>query len=100
MIALLIIIFLQPGGDPLVLCFVDFVSPAHAATAMDALQGELTFSLSLVAILEYWNYTSEFQMNLISSTVVISVLLCHMWNCLFSWRLGIVLYDFSKREAA
>lgn len=27
------------GGDPLVLCFVDFVSPAHAATAMDALQG-------------------------------------------------------------
>ncbi|CAK9151570.1 unnamed protein product [Ilex paraguariensis] len=29
------------GGDPLVFCFVDFVSPAHAATAMDALQGEL-----------------------------------------------------------
>lgn len=27
------------GGDPLVLCFVDFLSPAHAATAMDALQG-------------------------------------------------------------
>ncbi|XP_052184135.1 protein MATERNALLY EXPRESSED GENE 5-like isoform X2 [Diospyros lotus] len=27
------------GGEPLVLCFVDFVSPAHAATAMDALQG-------------------------------------------------------------
>ncbi|XP_034710970.1 protein MATERNALLY EXPRESSED GENE 5-like isoform X3 [Vitis riparia] len=31
------------GGDPLVLCFVDFVSPAHAATAMDALQGVLRF---------------------------------------------------------
>lgn len=31
---------LQPGGDPLILCFVDFVSPAHAATAMDALQGQ------------------------------------------------------------
>lgn len=29
----------HPGGDPLVLCFVDFQSPAHAATAMDALQG-------------------------------------------------------------
>lgn len=29
----------RPGGDPLVLCFVDFLSPAHAATAMDALQG-------------------------------------------------------------
>uniref|UniRef100_A0A803L2G1 RRM domain-containing protein n=1 Tax=Chenopodium quinoa TaxID=63459 RepID=A0A803L2G1_CHEQI len=27
------------GGDPLVLCFVDFLSPAHAATALDALQG-------------------------------------------------------------
>ncbi|PSS32976.1 RNA-binding protein [Actinidia chinensis var. chinensis] len=27
------------GGDPMVLCFVDFASPAHAATAMDALQG-------------------------------------------------------------
>ncbi|WMV34044.1 hypothetical protein MTR67_027429 [Solanum verrucosum] len=27
------------GGDPLILCFVDFVSPLHAATAMDALQG-------------------------------------------------------------
>ncbi|TXG48568.1 hypothetical protein EZV62_024443 [Acer yangbiense] len=30
----------HPGGDPLILCFVDFVSPAHAATALDALQGE------------------------------------------------------------
>lgn len=28
-----------PDGDPLILCFVDFVSPAHAATALDALQG-------------------------------------------------------------
>ncbi|KAF8413371.1 hypothetical protein HHK36_001352 [Tetracentron sinense] len=27
------------GGEPLVLCFVDFATPAHAATAMDALQG-------------------------------------------------------------
>ncbi|KGN57648.1 RNA-binding protein 2 isoform X2 [Cucumis sativus] len=27
------------GRDPVVLGFVDFVSPAHAATAMDALQG-------------------------------------------------------------
>ncbi|XP_037492684.1 RNA-binding protein 2 isoform X2 [Jatropha curcas] len=33
----------RPGGDPLVLCFVDFLSPAHAATAMDALQGLLLF---------------------------------------------------------
>ncbi|GMP70649.1 hypothetical protein CsSME_00029417 [Camellia sinensis var. sinensis] len=31
----------RSGDDPLVLCFVDFVSPAHAATAKDALQGEL-----------------------------------------------------------
>lgn len=35
---------MQPGGDPLVLCFVDFLSPAHAATAMDALQGECVHS--------------------------------------------------------
>ncbi|XP_009599059.1 RNA-binding protein 2-like isoform X2 [Nicotiana tomentosiformis] len=27
------------GGDPLILCFVDFVTPLHAAAAMDALQG-------------------------------------------------------------
>lgn len=27
------------GGDPLILCFVDFASPIHAAAAMDALQG-------------------------------------------------------------
>ncbi|XP_022878568.1 RNA-binding protein 1-like isoform X3 [Olea europaea var. sylvestris] len=32
----------RSGGDALVLCFVDFVSPAHAATAMDALQGLTT----------------------------------------------------------
>ncbi|XP_059628992.1 RNA-binding protein 2-like isoform X2 [Cornus florida] len=32
------------GGDPLVLCFVDFASPAHAATAMDALQGRCCVS--------------------------------------------------------
>lgn len=30
---------MQPGGDPLVLCFVDFESPAHAASVKDALQG-------------------------------------------------------------
>ncbi|KAL3373975.1 hypothetical protein AABB24_005773 [Solanum stoloniferum] len=29
----------HPGGHPFVLCFVDFMSPAHAATAMDTLQG-------------------------------------------------------------
>ncbi|XP_052877257.1 nuclear speckle RNA-binding protein A-like isoform X2 [Gossypium arboreum] len=27
------------GGDPIKLCFVDFLSPSHAATSMDALQG-------------------------------------------------------------
>uniref|UniRef100_M1BLA1 Nucleic acid binding protein n=1 Tax=Solanum tuberosum TaxID=4113 RepID=M1BLA1_SOLTU len=29
----------HPGGHPFVLCFVDFMSPPHAATAMDTLQG-------------------------------------------------------------
>ena len=39
--------FVQPGGDPLVLCFVDFLSPAHAATAMEALQGKVSYSFML-----------------------------------------------------
>ena len=30
----------------MVLCFVDFASPAHAATAMDALQGELDLRIT------------------------------------------------------
>lgn len=29
----------HPGGNQFVLCFVDFLNPAHAATAMDTLQG-------------------------------------------------------------
>ncbi|WCJ32468.1 RNA-binding protein 1 [Euphorbia peplus] len=29
----------RPGGDPLILCFVDFLSPVHATIALDALQG-------------------------------------------------------------
>lgn len=32
-------------GDPIILCFVDFVSPACAATAMSALQGNDKFHL-------------------------------------------------------
>lgn len=39
---------MQSKGDALVLCFVDFLSPAHAATAMDALQGELDVLISSV----------------------------------------------------
>jgi hypothetical protein len=31
---------LQPGGDPHVLCFVDFDNPAQATIALEALQGE------------------------------------------------------------
>lgn len=46
---------MQPGGDPLVLCFVDFVSPAHAATAMDALQGKIfSFILVMTASCMFW----------------------------------------------
>lgn len=30
---------MQRGGDPIILCFVDFINPACAATAMSALQG-------------------------------------------------------------
>ncbi|KAL0798083.1 hypothetical protein Bca101_053257 [Brassica carinata] len=35
----------QRNGDPFVLCFVDFENPACAATARNALQGSLRFSL-------------------------------------------------------
>lgn len=39
---------MQRGGDPIILCFVDFANPACAATAMNALQGIcLSPSLSL-----------------------------------------------------
>lgn len=31
---------MQRGGDPLILCFVDFANAACAATAMSALQGD------------------------------------------------------------
>lgn len=32
-------LLLQPGGDQVVLCFVDFTDMRSAATAMEALQG-------------------------------------------------------------
>jgi hypothetical protein len=35
--------FLQPGGDPHVLCFVDFDNPAQATIALEALQGETSY---------------------------------------------------------
>ncbi|CAD6337914.1 unnamed protein product [Miscanthus lutarioriparius] len=31
--------FREPGGDPIVLCFVDFAEPTQSAIAMEALQG-------------------------------------------------------------
>ncbi|KAL4393240.1 hypothetical protein HN51_046414 [Arachis hypogaea] len=40
------------GGDPLILCFVDFANPACATTAMNALQGSI-YCLSMN------NYTKE-----------------------------------------
>lgn len=51
-------LLLQAGGDPLILCFVDFVSPAHAATAMDALQGQidLTFKFSQTCIIVHLRF--------------------------------------------
>ena len=34
---------MQPGGDPHVLCFVDFDNPAQATIALEALQGDNTY---------------------------------------------------------
>nr|XP_051199096.1 protein MATERNALLY EXPRESSED GENE 5-like [Lolium perenne] len=31
----------HPGGDPIVLCFVDFANAAQAAVSMEALQGKI-----------------------------------------------------------
>ncbi|XLR07401.1 hypothetical protein HN51_062303, partial [Arachis hypogaea] len=45
------------GGDPLILCFVDFANPACAATTMSALQGLCCMLLSsmhlLVGVVSY-----------------------------------------------
>jgi len=38
---------MQRGGDPIILCFVDFVNPECAATAMSALQGDDFVFLSI-----------------------------------------------------
>ncbi|XP_055829810.1 RNA-binding protein 1-like isoform X2 [Solanum dulcamara] len=43
------------GGDPLILCFVDFASPPHAATAMDALQGRGRATFVTFRKLQYVN---------------------------------------------
>lgn len=45
---------MQPGRDPVVLGFVDFVSPAHAATAMDALQGVLAALIINFFTVVFW----------------------------------------------
>ncbi|KAG8381108.1 hypothetical protein BUALT_Bualt06G0088100 [Buddleja alternifolia] len=44
----------HPGGDPLVLCFVDFQSPAHAATTMDAIQD--IASLDCIYLIVEWEH--------------------------------------------
>ena len=41
--------FLQPGGDPLILCFVDFSTASQAAVALEALQGEMNI-INIVSI--------------------------------------------------
>nr|DAD22574.1 TPA_asm: hypothetical protein HUJ06_024037 [Nelumbo nucifera] len=42
------------GGDPLILCFVDFTTPACAATALNALQGDV------ISLLTIFNYSGSF----------------------------------------
>ncbi|CAL5386488.1 unnamed protein product [Camellia sinensis] len=46
------------GGDPLVLCFVDFVSPACAATALSALQDAITW-MSMIQNLHACDYSFQ-----------------------------------------
>lgn len=48
---------MQRGGDPLILCFVDFTDPACAATALSALQGDhFSHSFHLSCELAYWHF--------------------------------------------
>jgi len=73
----------QPGGDPLVLCFVDFLSPAHAATAMDALQGELNM-LYIFSPLGSFSLMYQFSgpLYLLLSNVSFSMLVFNfLYNC-------------------
>lgn len=41
--------FMQPGGDPLILCFVDFSTASQAAVALEALQGEMNM-INIISI--------------------------------------------------
>ncbi|RRT61168.1 hypothetical protein B296_00016909 [Ensete ventricosum] len=43
--------FVQPGADPLVLCFVDFATTAQAAIALEALQGDNDIFKSLIHLI-------------------------------------------------
>ncbi|XP_061956349.1 RNA-binding protein 1-like isoform X1 [Populus nigra] len=73
----------HPGGDPLVLCFVDFLSPAHAATAMDALQGELNM-LYIFSPLGSFSLMYQFPgpLYLLLSNVSFSMLVFNfLYNC-------------------
>lgn len=47
---------MKPDGEPLVLCFVDFATPAQAAIALEALQGDNT----LFDVLDIWLHLLNF----------------------------------------
>nr|AVY91756.1 RNA-binding [Saccharum hybrid cultivar SP80-3280] len=50
----------HPGGDPHVLCFVDFDNPAQATLALEALQGACTFSRSHSRLQLFWCFWCGF----------------------------------------
>ncbi|OEL22574.1 Protein MATERNALLY EXPRESSED GENE 5 [Dichanthelium oligosanthes] len=62
-----------PGGDPIVLCFVDFAEATQAAIAMDALQGE-TDELDICSyFLNYVQSTLSHLLNLLSKLHLIAL---------------------------
>lgn len=76
---------MQPGRDPVVLGFVDFVSPAHAATAMDALQGVLASALIfnlfafvfwLLNICTFFPLLTEVTIGKLCASIYIFILAC------------------------
>lgn len=62
---------LQPGGDPLVLCFADFSTPGQAAIALDALQGE---KIILVCAYRFCKKCLHMQLDAIFSAFLVLLL--------------------------
>jgi len=71
----------HPGGDPIVLCFVDFAEATQAAIAMDALQGE-----TAIDIYRYFTNYAHLNLNHLLKLIpkLLLVAFSHIPNSLFN----------------